>query len=189
MEEEGNGNRIVSITTFNDQFDAHNLGIFSPKKDQCDVCCSFKTKNITEEEYTNHLHKKEEPRAEKKEDKDNDDVSTVVLTMDMQAVLLALSLKASALYYKTKLKVHNFTIFDINTAEGHCFLWDESEGGVTADEFATAICEFINKIKLDMPTIKKIIFSDGCTFQNRNAVMANALLLTAVQTGVTIQQN
>ncbi|KAJ4449878.1 hypothetical protein ANN_01284 [Periplaneta americana] len=131
----------------------------------------------------------EEARAEKKKDKDNDDVSTVVLTMDMQAVLLAPSLKASALYYKTKLKVHNFTIYDINTAEGHCFLWDESEGADAADDFATLICEFMKKIKLDMSTMKKIIiFSEGCTLQNRNVILANAFLLNAVQTGVIIEQ-
>jgi len=41
------------------------------------------------------------------------DPSKLVYTMDLEAVMLRPLLKASALYYKTKLAVHNFTVFSL----------------------------------------------------------------------------
>lgn len=101
----------LGYKAFLDVFNDMNLSLFRPKKDQCDVCCSYKTKNINEEIYNSHQLKKEEARREKENDKQNK--ASKVYTMDLQSVLLCPYLKASALYYKTKLIVHNFTIFDI----------------------------------------------------------------------------
>lgn len=96
--------------------------------------------------------------------------------MDLQAVLICPVLKASALYYRTKLKVHNFTLFDLKSSEGYCFLWDESEG-LNADEFCSIMFHFIcNKLDLSPPMNEIIIFSDGCTYQNRNSILANNVL-------------
>ncbi|KAJ4430673.1 hypothetical protein ANN_19264 [Periplaneta americana] len=39
-------------------------------------------------------------------------------------------LQASALYYKSKLQIHNFTIYDLQRNDGYCFLWNECEGGI-----------------------------------------------------------
>lgn len=103
-------------------------------------------------------------------------------------MLLSPSLKASALYYKTKLKVHNFTIYNLKTNDALCYLWDESEGGLDSDEFSSIIIHFIDtevdKTKYD----NVILYSDGCTYQNRNCTLANALLLVANKTGLTITQ-
>lgn len=108
--------------------------------------------------------------------------------MDVQAVLLCPYLKASALYYRRKLKLHNFTLYNLKTGEGYCYLWDESEGGVNADEFATFVTNFIST-EINVNVIKHIIiYGDGCTKQNRNAIMANALLMIANESGVKITQ-
>jgi len=56
--------------------------------------------------------------------------------MDMQSVLLAPRQQASALYYKTKLCIHNFTFFDLNTKDGVHYVWHEGEGGLSAMSFA-----------------------------------------------------
>lgn len=169
-------------------FEAHNLGLFSPKKDQCDLCCGYQKGNVSEPEYVAHITRKNTAREEKTKDKEETDKRTAVFTMDVQAVLLCPFLKASALYYRRKLKVHNFTFYNLKSCEGYCYLWDETEGGVNADEFATIVTHFIStEINLDI--VKRVIlYSDGCTYQNRNAIMANALLMVSHKTGITINQ-
>lgn len=147
--------------------------MFSPKKDQCDLCCSFNKENLTQELYEEHIKKKDEARSQKHDDKVNSDERTAVYTMDMQAVLLSPSLKASALYYKTKLKVHNYTFYDLKTNDAFCYVWNESEGGLDADEFASIITHFIVN---EVDRSKKdhvILYSDGCTYQNRNCVLCD----------------
>lgn len=79
---------------------------------------SFQTGNISEDVYNAHIKFKDEARAEKNEDKQTQDD---VFTMDLQSVLLC----------PTKLIVHNFTIYDIKRQKGFCYLWNESEGGLT----------------------------------------------------------
>lgn len=177
----------VSQKIFFQEFDAMNLSLFSPKKDQCDVCCAFKVGNIAEDVYKAHREKKERAREEKTADKNNLDPETSVFTFDLQAVLLSPSLKASALYYKTKLKVHNFTLYDIRNNDGYCYIWHECEGGLSANEFCSILQHFIEHY---IPhNVKHVIFwSDGCTNQNRNAILANALLQIAVQKEITITQ-
>lgn len=50
-------------------FESQSLSLFSPKKDQCDVCCGFETKNISEETYAKHLEMKLAARTAKEKDK------------------------------------------------------------------------------------------------------------------------
>lgn len=176
------------LTTFNEAFDDLNLGLFSPRKDQCDTCCGFKTGNISDLEYQLHAIDKNLARDEKVRDTESE---KNVFTMDMQCVLLCPLLKASAVYFKMKLAVHNFTIFDNITKDGLCYLWHEREARVTASEFASLVCKFIVD-KIEENRIKRgervIFYSDGCTNQNRNVTMSNALLNLAVQQGITIYQ-
>ena len=94
----------VSYFTFDGVYEKMNLEIFQPKKDQCDICCEYQVHNLDEETYNAHVLRKEEVRAEKSKDEKINDAD--VFTMDLQAVLLAPRLKASALFYKTKLAVH-----------------------------------------------------------------------------------
>lgn len=180
-----------SIFNFYAVFDDSNIGLFQPKKDQCDICCSFKQGNLDQETYNAHIERKNEARKEKDTYKANaksENSKTAVFTMDTQAVLLSPMLNASALYYRTKLKVHNFTLFNLVTLQGYCYLWDETEGGLNADEFTSIISKFI-RTEVDGTKYDHIImYSDGCTFQNRNAILSNALLQVSHQTGFTITQ-
>lgn len=185
MTDAGKSELKVSLKLFLAEFESMNLALFSPKKDQCDFCCAYNVGNVLEADYREHVEKKDSARAEKSRDKALTDTATKVFTFDLQAVLLSPALKASALYYKTKLKVHNYTIFDNQTKEAFCFIWHESEGGVNADEFASILHYFIKKHVSE--TVRHIIFwSDGCTNQNRNAILANALLMVAKQRSITI---
>lgn len=163
------------------------MALFAPKKDQCEKCTRFSVNNLSQDEYNLHIKKKEEARNEKNKDRDE---QTHVFTVDLQAVLMAPKSQVSSLYYRTKLQVHNLVFYNLKNQKAYCFLWNEVEGGLGAEEFASIWSYFIEKKVLcgnDNPE-KIIFYSDGCTYQNRNSVMSNALLNSAIQNNITIEQ-
>lgn len=115
------------------------------------------------------------------------DKSKLVFTMDLEAVLLSPALKASAVYYKTKLAVHNFTLFNLASKSAKCYVWHEGEAGLVGSVFASIVVDFIEgQVNNDVKEV--ILYSDGCTYQNRNNVMSNALLKIAVSKQITLYQ-
>ncbi|GFN74480.1 hypothetical protein PoB_000098600 [Plakobranchus ocellatus] len=125
---------FASRQVFINEFDEGNFAIFRTRKDQCDLCGAHDEGNVDEATYAVHRLRKEMAQRAKDEDKKRAAESNVrlkMITMDLQAVLLAPALKASALYYRTKLCVHNFTIFDCTTRYVSCYVWHEAEGGLT----------------------------------------------------------
>ncbi|CAG4931564.1 unnamed protein product [Parnassius apollo] len=114
--------------------------------------------------------------------------------MDTQPVLLAPKSNVSSLYYKTKLCTHNFCVFNLKNTDGYCFLRNETDGGLTSDNYATIIVKFITEKLLPNiqrepeKEIKILLYSDGCAGQNRNIVLANALLNVAILNNITIEQ-
>lgn len=179
--------QCLSYATFLRIVEQMKIAIHQPKKDRCDVCCSHEVGNIGDLEYNLHTDKKNAARDEKSKDKkDAIDGKTHVITMDVQKVLLCPMLNASALYYKTKLIVHNFTVFDLATTNATCFLWDECQAELVASVFATCLIRYLDaNFKDELPIV---IWSDGCTSQNRNAILSNALVHYAVKTGKIIVQ-
>nr|CAI5837347.1 unnamed protein product [Callosobruchus analis] len=131
----------LSLTQFKKFFIKMNIGLFQPKKDQCDLCCMHEVNNISEEKWLEHQQMKEDARREMKADTERAklDKSLMVITMDLQAVLLCPLLKASAIYRKKKLIFHNFTMFNNVTHEVTCYVWHEGEGNITANEFSSCI--------------------------------------------------
>lgn len=116
-----------------------------------------------------------------------------MFAVDVQALLAAPKSNVSSLYYKSKLNVHNFCAFNLKTKEAYCFLWNETEGGVSAEEFASILTHLlVDKVLPQMPTgtmQEKIIFhSDGCAAQNRNVTVSNALINLAMIKNITIEQ-
>jgi len=178
----------MSCAMFDTALKENNISLFRPKKDACDTCTVFETGNLSEEEKEIHDQMKNEARQEKERDKLSENE---VFTMDLQSVLLCPKSNVSSLYYKTKLIVHNFTVYDIKRKLGYCFLWNESEGGLSSNEFSSIITYFLQKFVIDIAKQSKtdiILFSDGCTYQNRNATLANSLLNLSILSGVTITQ-
>lgn len=51
--------RVASRKLFEDVLKGENIALFQPKKDACDLCCSYKVGNISEEEYQQHLSRKD----------------------------------------------------------------------------------------------------------------------------------
>jgi hypothetical protein len=186
---EDSGHRAVCRKIFDGIFHQMNYSIFIPRKDQCDTCISAKHGNIDQESYQAHIEAKDEARAEKARDKENAGLKKSVWTIDVQAVLLSPKTKASALYYKTKLQVHNLSFYNLKTKEGYCYIWNETEGDVNSEMFAHLQYKHFSELLDAHPEIEEIIiWSDGCTYQNRNVNLANSLLDLAMKRGVKIYQ-
>jgi hypothetical protein len=188
-----NNDNAVNKTNFFKEFQRRNLALYSPKKDLCDLCEGYKYGHISQEVYDHHQQRKKDARDAKNLDKQlamNNPTKYVSLTMDVQAVKLAPFIRASSMYYKTKLCVHNFTVFNQATADVCCYLWDEINGGLEASIFATMMVDYLHNIIQRKPTVRNIsIYSDGCGYQNRNTTVSNAILKFAIDQQVTITQN
>lgn len=183
--------KLASKGLFKRIFSEMNIGLFSPKKDLCDVCCRYESGNLSEEIYNLHQNRKIDAREEKERDKENSkcDASLRVVTMDLQAVLLSPKLNASALYYKTKLACHHFTVFDLSSKDVSCYFWHEGQGDLSANSFSSCIAHYIESVVADDSNIKHIIvYSDGCTYQNRNVTLANTLYHISTKFGIEITQ-
>ncbi|XP_050507268.1 uncharacterized protein LOC126884950 [Diabrotica virgifera virgifera] len=177
----------VSRYTFDLMVKEKHISFHIPKKDRCDTCCSYETNNLDENVYKKHINNKEKARQEKENDKQAGHVKQcIVLTQDLQAVKVCPMLNASALYYKTKLCCHNFTIFNVNTHHVRCYWFTETEADLSANTFETCITDYL--LDLCPVNIPIIIWSDGCTYQNRNATLSNALLSFSVENNVIIYQ-
>ncbi|CAG9820719.1 unnamed protein product [Phaedon cochleariae] len=184
------GKEALARKQFLEIFRSKNLGLFQPKKDQCDTCIGYKQKHVSEEIYAGHVKRKDEKREQKKLEKEKAiRGEQLTYTMDLQAVKLSPMLEASALYYKMKLCVHNFTLHNIATKDVTCYLWNESEGGLVAAVFASCVIDFLEKEVEKHRADSVMIISDSCTYQNRNAVLGNALLKFAVDKKVIITQH
>jgi hypothetical protein len=167
------GEKPLCRQLFANVLEDKKVSIHIPRKDQCDLCCSHKAGITAPDDYEEHIIKKDEARIAKNAAKEKCDNNTVVITMDVQSVLLAPKLMASALYYKRKLQLHNMTFYRLTDGEVHLYVWDESEGGVTSNEFTSCIVHYISALPENVKHI--IIISDGCAYQNRNRVLSSAL--------------
>jgi len=185
--------KVICKTDFFQEFDKRNLALYSPKKDCCDLCEGFKYGHISQADYDIHQNRKTEARDAKNLSKEfaiNNPNKYASLTMDVQAVKLVPFIRASSMYYKTKLCVHNFTVFNQATADVCCYLWDETNGGLEASVFATMVLDYLSNMIENTPTLCNIsLFSDGCGYQNRNTILSNALLKFAIDQNVTVTQN
>lgn len=70
-------------------------------------------------------------------------------------------------------------------------MWYETKGGLSSNDFSSILTYFLeNNVIPFLPNDKKeiILYSDGCTGQNRNSILANALINVAMLHGVSIIQ-
>lgn len=68
--------------------------------------------------------------------------------MDLQSVLLCPKTDASAMYYKQKLQLHNFTIYRLNDKDVTLYVWHEGNGSVSANEFTSCIIQYIDTLQM-----------------------------------------
>ena len=149
---------------------------------------------IADNEYSEHQLKKDRANKEKRKDKDIPinctkegyvGPKTLVTTMDLQAVLPAPALQASALYYKQKLAVHNFVVYNLATHDIQCYLWHEGEGGLSSNEFSSCITDYLQQ---NVQYEEYVLYSYGCSYQNRNSIPPNTLSSFAQTHNKTVMQ-
>ena len=63
----------------------------------------------------------------------------------MQQILLCPHGQSSSFYYKRRLGVFNFTIFDYKESDGFCFMWPEHEAQRGSNEVSTCLFEYIRE--------------------------------------------
>lgn len=165
----------------------YEIAIHHPRKDQCDTCCGFKVGTVDNEEYANHIKRKDDARTAKRAAKESANSEKLVVTMDLQSVLVCPKTEASAMYYKQKLQVHNFTIHELNKGDVYLYVWHEANGGVSSNEFTSCIVYYISTMISE--TYKHVVLiSDGCNHHNRNKVLASALSDLAQSKSIIIEQ-
>jgi len=146
----------------------------------------FESGNISQPEWESHMSEKKRAEREHAMDKslalEQEDL--VMICMDLQGVLLAPSINSSCSYFKTKLSVHNFTIFNVASRDAMCYVWHEAQGGLTANEFTSCLMDFLSTCT---QARKVIIYSDGCVYQNKNAVLSSALSAFSTETNTEIE--
>ncbi|CAH1286836.1 unnamed protein product [Chrysodeixis includens] len=136
---------------FNTEF---NLSFFVPKKDQCDLCESYKNA-IGEDQlklkelYEEHLRQKQLSRKEKTKDIEllKEDSETVVAIYDLQAVMPVTDLK------------DNVT---------NCYFWHEGLGNREAIEIGSCVFKFLKDTAERHPNSNIIFYSDNCCGQQKN---------------------
>ena len=172
------------VRVFTEKF---NLKFQKPKKDQCDKCEGFK--NTPEElktpemveDHDKHIDEKENARefkATMKKEGTNDNVLTSAF--DLEKVLLCPHGPTSSFYYCKRLKLHNFTLTDIQSMETQCFIWHEGEAQKGASEIGTCLQKYIEHNKENVIHL----FSDRSGGQNSNRMVIIALHEIFLQLGM-----
>lgn len=180
--------KSLSIFTFTEMFNDKNISILKLEKDKCDLCHSHEIGLTSDEEWQIHRTNVDRAREELKRDNDNAELNEcIVFSMDLKAVKVCPFVQASAIFYKTKLCCHNFTVYNNKTHETVCYWFDETAADMSASTFATCVIKFL-ETKIINKNLPIIFYSDGCTYQNRNAILSNALLQFSMEHNVEIYQ-
>ena len=111
------------------------------------------------------------------------------ICMDLQQVLPCPKLRNQKAYYKKKVSLFNFCIYDLNQKRANCYLWDETIARKGSNEINSCLFKWVQENK--SAGFKHLtIFSDNCVGQNKNLyVILNCMRL--IQAGdlesITIQ--
>ncbi|KAK3929672.1 Alanine racemase [Frankliniella fusca] len=177
--------KIASADMYRKVFNCEfNLGFFMPRKDQCEVCNKWKTaKNHVErremvQEFATHIANKKLVTKLKKEDKTTASVTKCVACFDLQKVLPCPRSETSLFFYRNKLSLFNFTVFDLRLKEGHCYLWTEVDAHKGANEVGSNLFHFI-QTKVEEGVKEFTFWSDAPTGQNRNRMVFSIMYMLA----------
>ena len=176
------GAPTVSHYIYNEIFNTEfNLAFHTPLKDQCDFCVSFanacdEEKEKLSDKYENHMKNKDLVQKHKEADKNeaSSNADTVVCCFDLEEVLLTPHSFESCLYFKRRLNTFNFTVYDLNTHDGYCYVWNEAIASRGACEIASCLFSFIQDLS-QKGKKKLIMYSDNCCAQNKNRYFVTML--------------
>ncbi|XP_046391544.1 uncharacterized protein LOC124159678 [Ischnura elegans] len=153
-----------------------NIGFYMPKKDQCSLCSIMRNINNSDQagedrmaKWTTHLNNKKRARQLKEKDKADGikDKTIAVCSFDLQKQLPCPKSENSVLYYRNKLNIFNFTIFNMVERVGDCYLWHEGIGKKGSNEISSSLLNFLEcLVKKGYRDIR--LWSDNCAGQNKN---------------------
>lgn len=171
----------VGKTTYMEIIIKKNIGFHTPKKDSC-WCVFFHELPINEQErredeYKNHILMKNLAKEEKERDAERARIDHNYFSgnFDLQAVLYCPLFHGKPLFYKRKLATFNLTFYDVGKKKGHCYVWNETEAKRGGIEIGTCIMKFLTCLA-DQGYKDVAFFSDSCYGQNKNNVVATAVL-------------
>ena len=171
-----------SYHTYRRVFKSLHVSFHHPKKDQCSLCLSYREGNAAKklelhDEFTAHTTEKNAVRKKKEEAKEMSKTNTEIAAavFDLQQVIQLPINKESALYYRRRLSVFNFTIYNVGNKECYCFLWSEVISRRGSNEISTCVAKYLHQ--LDNQGLKEVrLFADGCAGQNKNTIVFTMLL-------------
>lgn len=177
---------------FNTKF---NISFFKPKKDQCDFCSKFQNESEEEKEqlsnqYNIHIENKEKSRNLKTEEKiiATENKQSCMITFDFEKVLATPKTEASSLYYKRKLSVYNFTIYDVGRHEAYCYVWSENDARKGSNEVASCLLDYFEK-RVSEGITDFFLWSDNCTGQNRNKNVFSMYVYASLKFNINIRHS
>ncbi len=174
----------VSYSTYRRIFKTLKLKFKSPASDTCGTCDSLKMKikvSKSEEEkqalqvrHELHLRKAEAAynlkREFKAEAKANHNIGCLIF--DLEQVLPTPCVSTGTAYYLRQLNTYNLTIVDASTNITYCYMWHEGEAARGSNQIASALFHHIrNEVPESVTDL--YLFSDCCTGQNRNCIVAS----------------
>ncbi|GFO49952.1 DNA repair protein rhp54 [Plakobranchus ocellatus] len=141
----------ASRSLYNNIFKSLGLKFFALKKDACGICLRKMKENPTDESlltmYQKHMDEKVKVRQVKEEAKkmasENPKICGAVF--DLQQVIYTPKSHHSSIFYKRRPSNYNFTIFDLQSQEGRCFLWHEGIARRGENEISTCIYKFLQE--------------------------------------------
>ncbi|KAF6208160.1 hypothetical protein GE061_016611 [Apolygus lucorum] len=137
-------------------------------------------------DYAAHIKRKEDAQNEKNNDKAKAQGGEIhAIVCDLMKVQCLPMIRASAAYYKLKLAIHNFTIYNMGNKDVMAYWFDETNANLQATTFASFLVEYISDL-LQQSKKPVVIISDGCGYQHRNSTLSNALLHLSISSGVVI---
>lgn len=164
-----------------------------PRKDQCVLCNRYyqvshaKERHDLEEDYRNHISRKNDAAKAKEIDKvrSQNDASFLSATFDLQSVLQIPSSDVSPMYYARKVNMYKLTIYETpQPHKAYCFAWSELNGKRGSSEIGTCLYKWFEGMN---PEVKHItIFSDTCGGQNRNQNIVALLLYLVQKTSIDV---
>lgn len=162
---------------FNEEF---NIGTFQPKSNQCLQCAKWKHATTQEKaemaaSHTLHLENRDVSQARKNADRDEaqaqlpGQMKICVASFDMQKILTIPKSEVSAFFYRNKISLLNFTIFNMGPKLGICHLWNETMAKKSSSEVSTCVYFFMERTCEENPEVEEFRFSsDNPTSQNKN---------------------
>lgn len=157
-------------TIFNTRF---NYSFFDPKKDRCATCAMYdeadaERKAQLEQNYRTHRQKREQIRVIKEaEKKSADPTNTTVASFDLEKVLNIPQSNVGTFHYKRNYPVYNFTVFNMLSLKGYCYVWHYVIAKRGAIEIGSCLLSFI--LSEYSRGIRNFSFySDSCAGQNKN---------------------